>query len=94
MAMDHTIQKAAGTSEWSIEVGLNFLSVAVVYLQFFIIAEMVIYLILFHHIYIHNKNMRNSKSGNCSCKIPIWFWLEILYPRMEIGETLGSSFAQ
>ena len=81
MAMDHVIQKAAGTSQWSNGEGLNFLSVSVVILQFFIIAEMVIYLILFHHIYIHNKNMRNSKSGICICKIPIWFWLEILHPK-------------
>ena len=83
MAMDHVIQRAAGRSEWSIKVGVNFFSVSVVYLQFFIIAEMVIYLILFHHIFTHNKNMRNSKSGNCSCKIPIWFWLEILHLRIE-----------
>ena len=74
MAMDHVIQKAAGTSQWSNGEGLNFLSVSVVILQFFIIAEMVIYLILFHHIYIHNKNMRNSKSGTGTPPLR-WFLL-------------------
>ena len=77
MAMDHVIQKAAGTFQWSNGEGLNFLSVSVVILQFFIIAEMVIYLTLFHHIFTHNKKLRNIKSGNSSCKMSIWLNLSL-----------------
>ena len=62
MDMDLIIKMASGTSQWNIDVSINFTIVAIAYLQVLIIFELVAYLILFWHIKRYNENLQ--RGGN------------------------------
>ena len=65
MDMDHVIKIASGTSEWNIDVSINFTHVSIAYLQVLIIFELVAYLILFWHMKHYNEKLQeDGKSGN------------------------------
>ena len=69
MGMDHVIKKASGTSQWNIDVSINFTIVVIAYLQVLIIFEVVAYLILFWHMKRYNENLqRNGNLLNISEK--------------------------
>ena len=59
MDMDHVIKKASGTSQWNIDVSVNFSHVCIAYLQVLIIFELVAYLILFWHMKHYNENLQS-----------------------------------
>ena len=59
MDMDHVIKKASGTSQWNIDVSVNFMHVSVAYLQVLIIFELVAYLTLFWHMKHYNENLES-----------------------------------
>ena len=61
MAMDHIIQEATKTSQWTISVGRNFIHSTIIICQFFIIAEIIAYFILFHDFYTHNESLKIKK---------------------------------
>ena len=60
MSMDHILHLATGTTQWEISVGTKFQMTTMVYCQLFIILELVIYIILFVHIYCHNEKLMNG----------------------------------
>ena len=62
MDMDLIIKMASGTSQWNIDVSINFTIVAIAYLQVLIIFELVAYLILFWHMKRYNENLQ--RGGN------------------------------
>ena len=62
MDMDLIIKMASGTSQWHIDVSINFTIVAIAYLQVLIIFELVAYLILFWHMKRYNENLQ--RGGN------------------------------
>ena len=62
MDMDHVIKKALGTSQWNIDVSINFTIVCIAYLQLLFIFEFMAYLILFWHMKRYNENLQ--RGGN------------------------------
>ena len=69
MDMDHVIKKASGTSQWNIDVSINFSIVSIAYLQLLFIFEFMAYLILFWHMKCYNENLeRNGNLLNISEK--------------------------
>ena len=69
MDMDHVIKKASGTSQWNIDVSINFSIVSIAYLQLLFIFEFMAYLILFWHVKRYNENLqRNGNLLNISEK--------------------------
>ena len=62
MEMEHIIFEAPGKSQWNTSTGTKFFHTAMFYMLMFNIAEMIIYVILFTHIYSHNKDL--CKKGN------------------------------
>ena len=69
MDMDHVIKKALGTSQWNIDVSINFSIVSIAYLQLLFIFEFMAYLILFWHMKRYNENLqRNGNLLNISEK--------------------------
>ena len=63
MEMDHILKQASGSSGWEILVGTKFTSTGIFYCQVIITFEVITYIVLFHHLYIHNRNMENRQLG-------------------------------
>ena len=51
-----------GAPEWMISFGKQFQICVIVLIQVFIVAELVMYIILFKEMYDHNKELQNMKS--------------------------------
>ena len=64
MDMDHVIKKASGTSQWNIDVSINFTHVSIAYLQVLIIFELVAYFILFWHMKKYNEKLEKGNGKN------------------------------
>ena len=69
MDMDQVIKKTLGTSQWNIDVSVNFSIITIAYLQLLFIFEFMAYLILFWHVKHYNENLqRNGNLLNISEK--------------------------
>ena len=64
MDMDHVIKIASGTSQWNIDVSVNFTIVSIAYLQILIIFELIAYLILFWHMKHYNEKLEKRNGKN------------------------------
>ena len=55
--MGNILIMASGKSALEISTGIHALGIVLFYIQLFGIAEFMAYIILFHHLYVHNENM-------------------------------------
>ena len=55
--MGNILIMASGKSALEISTGIHVLGIVLFYIQLFGIAEFMAYIILFHHLYVHNENM-------------------------------------
>ena len=63
MAMDHILMKYSGASDWTISVGTNFTTTAIIYLMIIIFFELTAYIILFKQLHTYNQELECKKLG-------------------------------
>ena len=63
MAMDHILTKYSGTSDWTITVGTNFTTTAIIYCMIIIFFELIAYIILFKQLHTYNQELESKKLG-------------------------------
>ena len=63
MAMDHILTKYSGTSDWTISVGTNFTTTAIIYCMIIILFELIAYIILFKQMHTYNQELESKKLG-------------------------------
>ena len=63
MAMDQILMKYSGTSDWTITVGTNFTTTAIIYCMIIIFFELIAYIILFKQLHTYNQELESKKLG-------------------------------